>query len=86
MSIKVTVELDEDEIKGKITEIIAKEARNSYTTFRFEEKKAVEAAVKEVVYSQKDELIERCVDRASTELAKKALPKLLDKMAKAGDA
>lgn len=38
----------------------------------------VAAAVKEIVYAHKEEIIERCVKRASAELVRKGLPRLLE--------
>ena len=39
----------------------------------------IACAVKELVYSQKDEIIEKVVDRATKEIVKKGLPKLLER-------
>ena len=39
----------------------------------------ITCAVKELVYSQKDEIIEKVVDRATKEIVKKGLPKLLER-------
>ncbi len=47
-------------------------------------KKGIEQAVKETVYVEKEKLIEKCVDRATVELTKKAFPKLIDKFADMG--
>ena len=77
---QITIEIDENEFQKAMIEIIAKESVRTY--FRHEEAKGIENAVKEVVYSQKEELIKRCVDRASAELTRKALPKLIEKMTK----
>lgn len=38
------------------------------------------AAVKDLIYSRKDEIIEKVIDRATTEIVKKGLPKLLERM------
>lgn len=75
---KVTIEIDEDELQKAIIDMIAKECARTY--FKRDEYKGIEKAVKEVVYSQKEELLSRCVDKASTELTRKALPKLLEKL------
>ena len=39
----------------------------------------IACAVKELVYSQKDEIIEKVVDRATKEIVRKGLPKLLER-------
>ena len=40
----------------------------------------IATAVKELVYSHKDEIIEKVIDRAAKEIVKKGLPKLLEKV------
>lgn len=75
---KVTIEIDEDELQKAIIDMVAKEWARAY--FKRDEYKGIEKAVKEVIYSQKEELLSRCVDKASAELTRKALPKLLEKL------
>ena len=75
---KVTIEIDEDELQIAIIDMVAKECARAY--FKRDEYKGIEKAVKEVIYSQKEELLSRCVDKASAELTRKALPKLLEKL------
>ena len=75
---KVTIEIDEDELQKAIIDMVAKECARAY--FKRDEYKGIEKAVKEVIYSQKEELLSRCVDKASSELTRKALPKLLEKL------
>lgn len=72
---KIMVEVDDDELQKAVVDIIAKESVKSY--FKRDEGKGVEKAVKEIVYSQKEELLIRCVNRASAELKRKALPELM---------
>ena len=40
----------------------------------------ISSAVKDLIYSQKDLIIEMVVDRAAAEIVRKGLPKLMDKM------
>ena len=75
---KVTIEIDEDELQKAIIDMVAKECARAYC--KRDECKGIEKAVKEVIYSQKEELLSRCVDKASAELTRKALPKLLEKL------
>lgn len=75
---KVTIEIDEDELQKAIIDMVVKECARAY--FKRDEYKGIEKAVKEVIYSQKEELLSRCVDKASAELTRKALPKLLEKL------
>ena len=39
----------------------------------------IAAAVKDLVYSHKDEIIDKVVDRATKEIVRKGLPKLLER-------
>ena len=48
---KVTIEIDEDELQKAIIDMVAKECARAY--FKRDEYKGIEKAVKEVVYSQK---------------------------------
>ena len=43
-------------------------------------REGVDKAIKQYIYSKKDSIIERVVDRASVEIVKKGLPKLLDRL------
>lgn len=45
----------------------------------------ISSAVKDIIYSRKDEIIDKVISRASTEIVKKGMPKLLDKVMKGGD-
>lgn len=44
----------------------------------------ISAAVKELVYSHKDEIIDKVIDRAVKELTRKGLPKLLERYGENG--
>jgi hypothetical protein len=81
---KITVELDDKEIERivmeKVTDEIAKQYMKRYNDDEIGRRRGVQDAVKELVYNNKDELITRCVDKASAELVRKGLPKLLEKM------
>lgn len=80
MEIKITI--DEDKITQIVEQLVAEEIVSKHSTIYREAtygvRQGVEKAVKKYVYSQKDDLIERCVKRASAELVRKGLPKLLE--------
>lgn len=77
---KYTIEIDETKIGEQICaildSILAGQLRSKYT----DSGKQISAAIKELVYSRKDEIIERIVDRASRELVRVGLPKLIERM------
>lgn len=74
------IEVDENAIKeqiaGILNTVLNQELRSRYSDTGRE----ISAAVKELVYSQKDRIIEMVVDRASAEIVRKGLPKLMGKM------
>ena len=80
---KLEIEIDE----GYIAELVSKEiARRIVETHGYENREAragirdgVDKAVKQYIYSKKDAIIDRVVDRATVEIVKKGLPKLLEK-------
>lgn len=45
----------------------------------------IAAAVKDLVYSHKDEIIDKVVDRATKEIVRKGLPKLMEMVGGAND-
>ena len=82
---EITITVDEDELTRIVTEQIADAMRNEYRSesrdTKYGIRKGVESAVKEYIYASKDEIIDRCVARASAELVRKGLPKLIERMA-----
>lgn len=74
------IEVDENAIKeqiaGILNTVLKQELRSRYSDTGRE----ISASVKELVYSQKDRIIEMVVDRASAEIVRKGLPRLMDKM------
>ena len=81
---KIEIEIDE----SYITELVSQEiAKRLVTEHRYENREArigirkgVDKAIKQYIYSKKDSVIERVVDRATVEIVKKGLPKLLDRL------
>lgn len=80
---KLEIEIDE----GYIAELVSKEiARRIIETHGYECREAragikngVDKAVKQYIYSEKDTIIDRVVHRATVEIVKKGLHKLLEK-------
>lgn len=74
------IEIDDNAIKEQINiilnAVIKKELMSRYS----DSGREISAAVKELIYSQKDKIIEMVVDRASAEIVRKGLPRLMDKM------
>ncbi|MGX8701533.1 hypothetical protein [Caproiciproducens sp.] len=80
----IVITINEDDIAKLVIEKIASSMARTYSAESSDTKwgirKGVEQSVKDYVYSHKDEIIEKIVDRASTELVKKGLPKLIERM------
>ena len=80
---KLEIEIDE----GYIAELVSKEiARRIVETHGYENcearigiREGVDKAVKQYIYSKKDAIIDRVVDRATVEIVKRGLPRLLEK-------
>lgn len=74
----IKIEIDDRELQKEVTELIARKLAHGYERNMF--KRAIVDAVREVVYSSKDEIIDMVVSRASREVTNKAVPKLVSKM------
>ena len=74
-----SIEIDDKEIVKQIQDIlntiINKEMKCRYSEAGHE----ISNAVKQIVYSNKDEIIDKVVDKAANEITRKALPKLIEK-------
>jgi hypothetical protein len=82
---KIEINLDDKELKDLMSEHLIRqvlaqvrsnpESRDAYFGMR----QGVEKAVKQYLYASKEAIIERVVERASNEMVKKGLSKLLEK-------
>ena len=81
---KIEIEIDEKYIAELVSQEIARRivAERGYEAreAKFGIRDGVDKAIKNYIYSKKDEVIERVVERASVEMVKKGLPKLLERM------
>ena len=72
------IEIDDksvtDQINGIINAIFKREINSKYGETGHE----ISKAVKDIVYSHKDEIIDKVIDRAVKEIVRKGLPKLLE--------
>lgn len=79
---EIKVEIDDKELQEVVTNMIARQLTVEWSTERQVLKQTVANAVKTVVYSQKEEIISMVVNRASAEIVRKGMPKLIDKLVK----
>ncbi len=83
---EIKINIDEKYITELVSQEIAKRIINERTyenrEARIGVKVGVDKAVKDYLYSRKEEIIEKVIKRASREIVKKGLPKLLENLGK----
>lgn len=73
------IQVDDTQITDQINNIINKVFNRELERKYGGTGKEIQQAVKDIVYSHKDEIIEKVVDRATKEIVRKGLPKLLER-------
>lgn len=77
----IEIEISEENIAQIVEETIARrvmeERSYEHREARYGIRDGVDKAVKNYIYSEKDKIVERVVERATREIVKKGLPKLL---------
>ena len=76
---RYSIEVDEDKIRGIIVQILNDCLSDELNCKRSESSNEISTAVKEIVYSRKDEIIDKVVSRATAEIVKKGIPKLMER-------
>lgn len=75
------IEIDDRVLHEKLNDIL-NTVLNRELQYRYNETgHMVSAAIKDLVYSQKDRIIDLVVDKAAKEIVRKGLPKLLERSA-----
>jgi hypothetical protein len=81
---EIMVQIDEKNIESmaenKIAESLVNDMHADFFGAKVGIRDGVSRAVQTYVYDHKDEIIEKCVARATAELVRKGLPRLLEKM------
>lgn len=81
---KIEIEVSEENIASIVENEIARqflqERGSEYREARYGVRDGVDKAVKNYIYHEKDNIIERVVERATREIVKKGLPKLLEEI------
>lgn len=89
MAVNITIVVNEEEIAELVVNQIANRMTKEYTEemrgTKYGIREGVEKAVKAYIYSQKDAIVERCIARATAEIVRKGLPKLLGKLGELQD-
>ena len=76
----IEIRFDEDKLYDLINSVMATDIKYAIREENTRDRGVINQFIKEILYSKKDEIIEMVVERASREMVKKGLPKLLDKM------
>lgn len=76
---RYVIEVDDEKVKEQANEILSRIFNEEMTRAACSERGLFAVAAKEIVYSHKEEIIERVVNRATKEIVRKGLPKLLEK-------
>lgn len=81
---KIEIEIDEKYITELVSQEIARRiiAERGYESreARFGIRDGADKAIKQYIYSKKDEVIEKVIDKAAVEIVKKGLPKLIERI------
>ena len=73
------INLDDNAIVEQINNILDSVFRQQMNFKYSDTGHIIAAAVKDLVYSHKDEIIDKVVDRATKEIVRKGLPRLLER-------
>lgn len=77
---KIEIEINDKELQSEMTRIIASKLVSEYSADRHLMKLTMADVIKEVIYSQKEEIISMVVNKSSVEIVKKGLPRLIEKL------
>ncbi len=80
---QISIDIDEEELQKKVMKELAAKMTSSYRTvennfFRL----AVNESVRQIVYAEKQSIIDTVVERATREIVKRALPQLMEGLIK----
>lgn len=82
---EIKVNIDEASIVNKVTDMLVEEVVRAALRdmdLRAGVRSGLDKAVKEYIYSEKDNIIEKVIERASREIVKKGLPRMLENLGK----
>ena len=75
---KVEIEIPDEELKEMITHVIAERLYRDYSNDRNLYKRTIAECVRDVIYKDKENIVDRIVAQASRECRTKAIKKLLE--------
>lgn len=75
-----TIQIDDDVLGNQIANILNQAIQRELGRKFSDTGEAIALAVKNLIYEHKDEIIEKVVNKATAEIVRKGLPKLLERM------
>lgn len=83
---KIVIDIDDEEVRERVTQIVceqlAKDLFDRYTSERRLFADVMDKAVKSVILTEKEKIVDRAVDDAARKLAYGSAPKVIQKLAK----
>ena len=77
---KIEFNIEEEFVVDAVVKSIMKNLSYEGTEARYGVRKGCEIAVKQFIYSRKEEIIEKVIEKASKEIVRKGLPKLIERL------
>lgn len=79
---KIVIEIPEEELKQALINVIAKQYYADYSSDRRKVNTITSECVRQIIYKDKERIIDRIVAQASRECGNKAVKKILDVITK----
>lgn len=74
------IQIDDSSIQNQISKILDIVLREQLNNRYSDSGYIMSEAIRDLIYAHKEEILEKVIDRASKELVKKGLPKLIERM------
>ena len=79
---KITIEIPEEEIKDRLLDVIANQYYRDYSSDRRKVDTVTKECVREIIYKDKERIIDRIVSQASSHTKTLAVKKMIEQMQK----
>lgn len=79
---KITIEIPEEEIKDRLLDVIANQYYRDYSSDRQKVNMVTKECVREIIYKDKERIIDRIVSQASSHTKTLAVKKMIEQMQK----
>lgn len=79
---KITIEIPEEEIKDRLLDVIANQYYRDYSSDRRKVDMATKECVREIIYKDKERIIDRIVTQASSHTKNLAVKKMIEQIQK----